>query len=269
MKKTVFSLLVSILLFSCNGGDDPGPGNGNPPEAVPPIISYGVTNSYPHDTASFVQGLWFHQGKLYESTGSPVAPSNNGSWLGPVDLKTGKAEKKVTLPNDFFGEGSTLLNNRVYYITYQKKQGFVYEFPSFKKLRDFNYATEGWGLTNDGKNLIMSDGSNSLYFYNPETFQVQNILGVVDNNGPVPNLNELEFIAGFIYANQWQTNYILKIDPASGTGVGRMAFDSLDREVKAKFPEAEYLNGIAYDSTSNRIFITGKKWPTLYEIKMQ
>ena len=271
MKKFALSLSISILLFSCNSVDKPGTGNGDSTvtEAVPPIIAYGVINAYPHDTASFIQGLWVHQGKLYESTGSPAEPDNNGSWLGEVDLKTGKAQKKVTLPDDLFGEGSTLINNKVYYITYQKRIGYVYEYPSFKKLREFNYATEGWGLTNDGKNLIMSDGSSSLHFYNPETLQVQNILGVLDNNGPVPNLNELEYIGGFIYANQWQTNYILKIDPNSGKVVGRMEFESLDKEVKAKYPGADYLNGIAYDSAANKIYITGKKWPTLYEIKLQ
>ncbi len=271
MKKFLSILSISILLVSCNNGDKPGPDNGNnpPTEIAPPIIPYGVIKAYPHDTASFTQGLWVHNGQLYESTGSPEAPDNNGSWIGPVDLKSGKIEKKASIPDEYFGEGSTILNGKVYYLTYRKKLGFVYEYPSFKKIREFSYATEGWGLTNDGKNLIMSDGSSSLYFYNPETLQVQNILGVTDNNGPVPNLNELEYIDGFVYANQWQTNYILRIDASSGKVVGRMDFDSLDREAKAKFPGAEYLNGIAYDSTGHHIYITGKKWPTLYEIKLQ
>lgn len=157
----------------------------------------------------------------------------------------------------------------MYQLTYQTKKGFVYDANSFKKLKEFTYnSKEGWGLTNDGKYLIMSDGTSSLSYLDPESLQVMNVLGVSDNNGPVANINELEFINGSIYANQWLTPYILKIDPSSGLVVGRMDFSKMVDQVKTQYPDAEELNGIAYDSTSQKVYVTGKKWPKLYEIKI-
>jgi glutamine cyclotransferase len=266
MKKIVKVLIPSIFFLSCGNNS----GNGNDDivtEPAPPTIPFTIVNEYPHDTSSYTEGLTFYNGQLYEGTGASPTVSNNGTWIGPIDMVTGKIEKKVDLGDDWFGEGITFLNDKVYQLTYQTHKGFVYDAKTFKKLKEFTYNTEGWGLTNDGKNLIMSDGTSSLHFLDPETLRVLNVIGVSDNNGPLPNINELEVINGFIYANQWQTPYIVKIDPASGKVVGRMDFSTLVEQVENQYPDAEEFNGIAYDSTTNKVYVTGKKWPKLYEVK--
>ncbi|QEC45394.1 glutaminyl-peptide cyclotransferase [Pseudobacter ginsenosidimutans] len=271
MKKIVYSsLLITAIASSCNNNDTQSGSEGTNVEAGTPRLQYTVVNAYPHDTNSFTQGLTIYNGQLYESTGSPdPAIPNNGSWIGTVDITTGKADHKATLAREHFGEGMTILNDKAYYITWQSKTGFVYQLPDFKKIREFSYNSDGWGLTNNGTSLIMSDGTNRIYFYSPDSMKLQNIISVNDHNGPVPNINELEFINGFIYANQWETPYILKIDPASGKVVGQLDFTNLVNEARAAYPNADVLNGIAFDSTNGKIFITGKKWPKLYEIKLQ
>lgn len=270
MKKTFYSIvLFSAFIGACNNPDQTStPDSGNA-EAATPRIPFTVVNAYTHDTLSFTQGLAVYGGQLYESTGSPEGIPNNGSWIGPVELSTGKATPKAKLEKEHFGEGMTILNNKAYYITWQSRKGFVYQLPDFKKIREFSYNTEGWGLTNDGTNLIMSDGSNKIYYYSPDSMKLQNIVSVNDHNGPVPNINELEYINGFIYANQWETPYILKIDPASGKVVAQMDLNNLVNEARGAYQNADVLNGIAFDNTNGRIFITGKKWPKLYEIKLQ
>jgi glutaminyl-peptide cyclotransferase len=272
MKKlSIIIVLLFVIAVSCN---DSGTTSGKSitPDAgttAPAVIPFAIINKYPHDTASFTQGLTFYKGQLMESTGSPDNIPNNGSWLGPVELTTGKSDKKVTLDKEYFGEGMTVLNDKVYYITWQSKKGFVFDVHTFKKLKEFSYNTDGWGLTNDGKSIIMSDGTNKLYFYQPDSLRLLNIVSVNDNNGPVANINELEFVDGFIYANQWETPYILKIDPASGRVEGRMDLSKLLTEVTNTFSGADVVNGIAYDSTTKKLIITGKKWPNLFEIKLQ
>lgn len=270
MKKLVYSsLLITAIATGCNNNDTQS-GTETTVETGTPRLQYTVVNAYPHDTASFTQGLTIHNGQLFESTGSPGENlSNNGSWIGPVDLATGKADHKATLPQEHFGEGMTILNDKAYYITWQSKKGFVYQLPDFKKIKEFSYNTDGWGLTNDGTSLIMSDGTNKLYYYTPDSIKLLNIVSVSDHNGPVPNINELEFINGFIYANQWETPYIMKIDPASGKVVGQLDLSNLVAEARAAYPNADVLNGIAFDSANGKIFVTGKKWPKLYEIKIQ
>jgi glutaminyl-peptide cyclotransferase len=256
-------------MISCNNNDDAsyddGAAAGN---AAAPFMNYSVVNSYPHDTSSFTEGLMIHNGQLYESTGSPESPKNNGSWFGKIDLKTGKASNKVTLDKQFFGEGIAMLNGKIYQLTWQSQKGFVYDATTFKKIKEFTYNGEGWALTTDGTNLIMSDGTSNLRYLDPESLRVLNIVGVTDHNGPVANINELEFIDGFIYANIWMTNYIIKIDPASGKVVGKLDFTSLVKEVNNKYPGADEMNGIAYDSASKKIYVTGKLWPNIYEIRL-
>lgn len=272
MMKNIFysSLFISIVISGCTNNDQPSYPDSGHVEAGTPRLPYTVMNAFPHDTSSFTQGLVIHNGQLYESTGSPgEAITNNGSWIGPVDLNTGKATPKVTLPKEYFGEGMTILHDKAYYITWQSKKGFVYQLPDFKKIREFSYNTEGWGLTNDGTNLIMSDGSNKLYFYSPDSMKLMNMVSVNDHNGPVPNINELEYINGFVYANQWETPYIIKIDPASGKVVGQMDLTALVNEANIAYPHTDVLNGIAFDITNGKIYVTGKKWPKLYEIKIQ
>jgi glutaminyl-peptide cyclotransferase len=269
MKLLPFRLLfLLMILAACNNNTDTNPSTQPDPDNPPPAnLSYTVLNIHPHDTANFVQGLEFHDGVLYEGTGSPVEYTYP-SWLGKYDAKTGKFQRQVTLDSQYFGEGITIFGDKLYQVTWTSKKGFVYDAKTFKKLREFTYNTEGWGLTHDSTHIIMSDGSSNLYFMDPETFRNVKILGVVDNNGPVSNLNELEYIDGFIYANQWQTPYILKIDPNSGRVTGKLNLASLVSEVDAKLPGHDYLNGIAYNPVSKTIFVTGKRWPSMYEIKL-
>jgi glutamine cyclotransferase len=271
MNKILILALAGIFLSACNSVSDSG-SNGTETDAAlsaPPVIPFSIVNEFPHDTGSYTEGLAFYNGQLFEGTGASPTVSNNGTWVGPIEIATGKIQKKVDLGNKWFGEGITFLNDKVYQLTYQTKKGFVYDARSFKKLKDFTYnSAEGWGLTNDGRYLIMSDGTSSLSFLDPESMKVMNVVGVSDHNGPVPNINELEFINGSIYANQWLTPYILKIDPSSGKVTGRMDFSKMIDQVKNQYPAAEEFNGIAYDSTTQKVFVTGKKWPKLYEIKI-
>ncbi|HUR10821.1 MAG TPA: glutaminyl-peptide cyclotransferase [Flavitalea sp.] len=271
MNRLVPFLLVVLNCYSCNESDKNGDRtvSDNPP--APDTVPFTIVNQYPHDTLSFTEGLTVYNGQLYESTGSgnPDGHVNNGSWAGPLDLKSGKAEKKIKLDNKYFGEGMTILRDKVYFLTWTTKIGFVYDLHTFKKLDEFHYPSEGWGLTNDGTSLIMSNGSNNLAFLNTDSLQITHLISVTDNNGPVANLNELEYINGFIYANQWQTPYILKIDPGSGRVVGKMYLDNVYNDVLSKNPGSDYLNGIAYDSATQKIYITGKLWPLIYEIKFQ
>lgn len=268
--KNFLLLVTSALIFAAcsnNGSNEDEGGNDVIVKAEPPLINYSVVNVYPHDTASFTEGLVVHNGQLYESTGGQPAENNFKSWMGPVDLKTGKAIKKVMLDTSYFGEGINIFKGRLYQLTWQDQKGFVYDPETFRKLSEFTYQGQGWSLTDDGTHLIMSDGSNNLRYVEPDSFRVQKIVGVEDNNGPVGNINELEFINGFIYANQWNTNYILKIDPASGNVVGKIDFATLSNEVRTRYPDALEMNGIAYDSAANKIYVTGKAWPHLYEVR--
>ncbi len=256
------------MLFAC--GDENNPANDTTASsAIPPPlnISFQVINQFPHDTSAFTQGFTFYQGKLYESTGAPDIPANSGTWIGQVDLNTGKVDKKVDLGKAFFGEGIAFFNDKIYQLTWQSKKGFIYDATTFKKIREFTYGSEGWGITHDGQHLIMSTGSSNLYYLSPDSLNFVKMLAIQDNNGYVNNLNELELINNFIYANQWQTPYILKIDPSTGYVVGKLDMSKQIAEVRAKYPGSEELNGIAYDSATQKTYITGKKWPLIYEIK--
>lgn len=263
------TILLLTILAACNNDAGTPPGATPSDNPAAPLINYSVINTYPHDTAYFIEGFEFYDGILYESTGSP----DNfpyPSWLGKLDLKTGKLQDVVTLDKKYFAEGITIFKDKLYQLTYTTKTGFVYDAKTLKKLREFTYNTEGWGMTHDSASLIMSDGSSNLYYMDPETLQVQKIVSVVDHNGPVSNINELEYVDGFIYSNQWQTNYILKIDPNSGKVVGRMDLGSLVSDIRNKLPghDYDYLNGIAYNPATKTFFITGKRWPSIYEIRL-
>jgi glutamine cyclotransferase len=268
-------ICISALLFlmtSCK--DDIADDQGTEPAnavAAPTAISYNVVNSYPHDTSSFTQGLQWYNNTLYEGTGSGNF-NRNKSKLMRVDLQTGKSLQVVNLDTAYFGEGITILNDTVYQITWEDKTCFVYDVKTLKRIKTFTYETLGWGLTNDGKNLIMSDGTNNLYYRNPSTFQTLKIVGVTDNNGPVASINELEYVDGFIYANIWNTNYIIKIDPSNGHVIGRMDFTGLLEQAAKQTPDpnvGNVLNGIAYDAAKKSFYITGKNWPLLFEVKLQ
>ncbi len=272
MNKLCLVLFITCLIAACNNSSKPDAPATNPGAAdnTPPTLDYAIIKAYQHDTSAYTEGLLFHDGQLYESTGTePDMPASRRSMFGTVDLATGKITPKVELDRSkYFGEGIVFLNGKVYQLTYTTKVGFVYDAKTFKKLGEFQIpSNEGWGMTTDGASLMMSDGSSNISYLDPTTFRLQKVLGVQDNNGPVSNLNELEMIKGYLYANVWQTNYILKIDPASGKVVARLNLDNLVNQVKNQFTGSEVLNGIAYDSTAGKVYVTGKLWPSIFEIK--
>ncbi len=270
MKYSLLGLVV--IFFACNNQPDKNNDTSSIASIAAPVqINYKLLKDHPHDSSSFTQGLVFYNNNLYESTGNPDGALHNGSWVGTVDLATGKQNKKALLDSGYFGEGITILNNKIYRLTWQNKKGYVYDATTFKLLNEFSYGHEGWGITHNGKELIVSDGSSNIYFWDPATCKEIRRISVQDNNGLKNNINEMEFINGFIYANVWQTNDILKIDPATGNVVGLLNLAA----IKQQFPELagvsesdKVLNGIAYDSSSNRVFITGKNWSKLFEIEL-
>jgi len=265
MKRFLALALVPFLVVACKNNTS----SNNETTAVntiapPANISYNILATYPHDTASFTQGLQWINDTLYEGTGL-----EGQSRLMRVDLKSGKAIKSISLDPAVFGEGITILNGKIYELTWQNHKVYVYDEKTFQKIKEFNWEHEGWGITNNGKDLIVSTGSSNLYFVDPETFKEKNVVGVVDNNGPVGNLNELEYVDGVVYANIYLTDYIVKIDPSNGHIIGKLNLSGLlQNSGKTYNPETtDVLNGIAYNANKKTFYITGKKWPVLFEMK--
>jgi glutamine cyclotransferase len=265
MKRSFLPVLFALFFMTgCSDNDTSQSGANTPGAPQTPMLSYTVAATYPHDTSSYTQGLEFRNGQLFEGTG------NYGfSKLLQVDLKTGKASKQLSIDPKLFGEGITILNDTLYQLTWKEKLVLAYDPETLKKLKEFPLNTQGWGLTNDGKNLIVTDGGSNLYFYEPATFRLLRTQGVTEGGSPAFNLNELEYINGFIYANQYEYNYILKIDPASGQVVAKLDLSDVVNRLRTKDPHIKELNGIAYDSTSKKIYVTGKWWPELYEIQFE
>ena len=232
-------------------------------------INFKVVKTYPHDTESFTEGFLFYNNQLFESTGSPEEFPKTRSVFGIVDLNTGKIDIKVELDrNSYFGEGIVILEGKIFQVTYKNQIGFIYDLKSYKKIGSFKYSNkEGWGLTSDGKNIIMSDGTNIITYLEPDSLKVVKTLNVTFSGSPALDMNELEFINGYLYANIWTTNNIAKIDPRTGIIVGILDLSSLFYEARMSYPMSESTNGIAYDSSKDRIFVTGKFWPTIYQIK--
>ena len=200
---------------------------------------------------------------MYESTGE-----YGTSRLIKVDVKTGKALQSIDLDKKYFGEGIAIINDTIYQLTYREDVGFMYSLKDFKKLGEFKFAAkEGWGMTSDGKNIIASDGTSRLYYYEPGTFKLIKTQDVTEGGDLSYNVNELEYINGFIYANQYQAPYVLKINPANGAIVAKADLTSMWNRIKVTDPKADVPNGIAYDSAAKKIYITGKWWPELYEIQ--
>ena len=227
-----------------------------------PTYGYRVVNRYPHDPNAFTQGLVFADGFLFEGTGL-----RGRSSLRKVDLTTGTILQYRNLPARFFGEGVTVYHNKVIQLTWRAHVGFVYDKDTFQLIETFHYPTEGWGITHDGEYLIMSDGTSTLYFLNPKTYKNMGLIEVHDRNGPVSNLNELEYVQGLILANVWQTDKIAQISPATGEVVGWIDLRGLLRP-EDRIQRVDVLNGIAYDQVNGRLFVTGKLWPGLFEIKL-
>jgi glutamine cyclotransferase len=230
--------------------------------AAVPVYTYQVVDSYPHDPNAFTQGLVYVDGVLFEGTGR-----YGQSSLREVDLETGQVQRQIELPEQFFGEGITLLDDRIFQLTWQSQQGFVYDAETFQQLATFTYPTEGWGLTHDGTRLLMSDGTSTLYFLDPQSLQETGRVSVRYGNQPVLRLNELEYIDGEVYANIWQTNTIVRIDPQTGQVVGVIDLTGLLSPADITQP-IDVLNGIAYDAANDRLFVTGKLWPKLFEIDL-
>ncbi|UCC23683.1 MAG: glutaminyl-peptide cyclotransferase [Planctomycetota bacterium] len=229
---------------------------------VIPVYGYKVVNEYPHDKRAFTQGLVFEDGFLYEGTGL-----EGRSTLRKVELETGKIVKGRRLADEYFGEGITIYGDKIIQLTLRAKVGLVYDKESFEPSGRFKYPTEGWGLTHDGKNLIRSDGTSTLYFLNPETFEQTGRIEVTDGDGPVSGLNELEYVQGQIYANVWRTDRIARIDPKTGRVTGWIDLAGL-LGTDARGQLVDVLNGIAYDAENDRLFVTGKLWPRLFEIEL-
>jgi glutaminyl-peptide cyclotransferase len=265
-----FLLLVALAASCTNNDHQDAPTTSNPSDNTPQVINYSLVKTLPHDTSSYTEGFVVHHGQFYESTGTDRdwGPSRR-SLFGIVDTLTGKIRPKAEIDKKkYFGEGIVFLKDKVYQLTWTTKVGFIYDAKTFRKLGEFKFPSEqGWGMTTDGVHLIMSDGSSNITWLDPDSFQAARILNVTDNNGPVSNINELELIKGYLYANQWVSNYILKIDTTSGKVVGKLDLGALAESAKNDYPGAEVLNGIAYDPVSGGLYVTGKLWPQIYEIK--
>ncbi len=225
-------------------------------------LDWSIVRAFPHDPAAFTEGLLWHDGALYESTGM-----EGQSKLRRVDLQSGQPIKNVDLPKQFFGEGLALAGDRLYQLTWQTKVGFVYDAVTFKPLAKFNYRNEGWGLTFDGKNLIQSDGTDVLTWRDPKDFASVKTVKVTRDGAPLRDLNELEWIQGYIWANVWQTEEIVVINPADGKVVGELNLNGLLSQTERTGRE-DVLNGIAYDAANKRLFVTGKYWSKLFWIRV-
>jgi len=234
-------------------------------------IGYEIINIYPHDINSFTEGLFFDNGFVFESTGSPIDLPSTKSLFGILDLKTGLISAKAELDKKiFFGEGIAKCNDKIYQLTYKNKTGFIYDLKTYKQLGIFQFDNdEGWGLANlKNESLIMSDGTNVLTFLDPKNLKSTKKLEVFENSMPVLNLNELEYVDGYIYANIYTTNKIVKIDAKNGIVVRTIDFTTLYSDSKSKFSGSLEMNGIAYNNKTNTFLITGKMWPCVYEIKL-
>ena len=248
------ALVAALALTSCGAANQPAP-------------EYGceVVRVYPHDRSAFTEGLFYLDGDLYEGTGE-----YGESGIRKVNLETGLVLRKRDLPGTYFGEGIVKWGDKLLQLEYKSGTGFIYDFATFNLRGEFHYPPEGWSLTTDGKRIIMDDGTAELRFWDPETLKETGRLMVTDQGQPVKNLNELEWVKGEIFANIWMTDRIARIDPVSGKVTGWIDCGGLlspaDRQGGDKPPDV--MNGIAYDAKGDRLFVTGKRWPKLFEIKL-
>jgi len=278
-----YILILFVFLFStCNGtsnnvNNTTNAGNGNanrtnsntPATTAPAISTYEIVKKYKHDEKAFTQGLVVHNGFFYESTGE-----YGDSSLRRVEIETGKVLQKKDIAEDYFAEGMTILNDKIYQITWRENVAFQYDM-NFNLIKEFRYSGDGWGLTNDGTNLFMSDGTHQIRVLNPENFEMVRSFLVKDENGkPIFKLNELEYVKGEIWANIWHSeeigkpNYIARISPQDGKLLGWIDLQNISPDDQKRDSE-NVLNGIAYDAAADRIFVTGKNWKNLYEIKLK
>jgi glutamine cyclotransferase len=279
MLKILLASALALMLFSCNNNSTPDidtslpvvqPNNIAPPQP----LTFTVDSVYPHDSNAFTQGLQFYNGKLYEGTGNP--DDQHKTTLRIVDIKSGKPEREYFVPDTkIFGEGITIFKNKIYQLTWQTHKIFVYNLNDIMHPVDtYNWSLEGWGITNDGNNLIISDGSSKLYYVLPDevskAMKTIKVLTVSDNNGELDSLNELEYINGYVFANRWYNNHIIKIDTTNGHAVGIIDFTGVFHQYdpNEELDDKAVLNGIAYDSATKKLYITGKDWPKMFQIKL-
>jgi YVTN family beta-propeller protein len=232
-------------------------------DVTPEKWAVEIVSSLPHLETSFTQGLEFNEGKLFEGTGDPNQAGE--TVIAEVDLKTGAIVRKMGLDASHFGEGITILGDELYQLTWKNQKCLVYNKSDFKSIKEFTYTGEGWGLCNDGKSLIMSDGSERIYFRSPKTFDVERTIEVYTDQGPIARLNELEYVDGLIYANIWTSNNVAVIDPATGKVIATIDATQLVQEGKGN---GEVLNGIAYNSVTKKLYMTGKFWSKMFEVKV-
>lgn len=251
--------LLFLCIFSCQLPKTGSEGG----ESMRNLIPYSLIKELPHDKNAYTQGLVYYQGKVYESTGS------EHSWIAEVNLESGEHDKKVVLDKQYFGEGITVLNNTIYQLTWKDKLGFIYDARTFEKKGTFSYDFDGWGITTDGINLIVSDGTEKLYYLDTLDLEVVKTLHIRENGSPVKDINELEYVDGYILANQYETDYLLKIDPERQEVVGRVDLSPIAQKIKRKYRKANVLNGIAYDPETGYILLTGKYWPKAFLIQLQ
>jgi glutamine cyclotransferase len=258
--------LVPIIAGGC-GRNAPVTLPGSAPTFSPlpgtPVYTYRVVNTWSHDRDAFTQGLVYLDGVLLESTGL-----YGRSSLRRAELNTGRVLQQVTVPPEYFSEGLAALQGKLYQLSWQNQKGFVYDLQTLQPEKQFAYAGEGWGLATDGQSLILSDGTDRIRFLNPATFAVERTINVSDHGRPVVRLNELEYVKGEIFANVWQTDFVVRINPATGAVTGWIDFSGLlsptDRDATT-----DVLNGIAYDAAGDRLFVTGKFWPKLFEVRLE
>lgn len=262
---TPFLMGLLLVLACAEAPTEPEISADDVPAVEPDVVqtyTFNIIREYPHDLEAFTQGLVFEKGRLFEGTGR-----NGRSSLRRVELETGQVLQQHDLAREFFGEGVTVFGERIIQLTFLSRLGFVYDMNSFELLRQFNYPTEGWGITHDGERLIISDGSFKLYFIDPETFERTGEIEVREGDKRISNLNELEYVQGEIFANVWLTDRIARISPETGTVVGWIDLTGLLGE-DDRTESVNVLNGIAFDQENNRLFVTGKLWPKLFEIEL-
>jgi len=250
-------LLLAAMLFTAQGSS-----HFVEADAIP-VFGYQIVNAYPHSSLAFTQGLVYDEGVLYEGTGL-----YGRSSLRRVDLETGRVLEQTHLENTLFGEGVALWKDRIIQLTWQSGRGLVYGKGNLTEIGNFSYPTEGWGITSDNKSLIMSDGTDILHILDPESFAEKGQIKVTANGTSLMGLNELEYIKGQIYANVWPTNWIVIISPESGEVKGKINMQGILQERDIQGSVVDVLNGIAYDALEDRLFVTGKLWPKLFEIKL-
>lgn len=263
MKLFFITLFSSLLFTSCNTSNASNEVDTSSTNTPTP---YTLIKQWPHNPDFFIEGLEFKDSLLYESVGD--ADYTGKSRIAIINQQTGLPIKETLLDKKYFGEGLTIINNKAFMITYKEEKGYIFDASTLKQIGEINYKGEGWGMTNDGSKIMMSNGSNNISIRNASTFAEENVIAIFDENGPVANINELEYVNGFLYANQYQTNYILKIDLNSKKVVQKIDFSSLVNQYIPEQLRSE-MNGIAFNKKSKTFFITGKNWNTMFEVSLK